>query len=122
MDEEKGTGSVSVKIFDPAILDDLRQLDPQIVKEVIELFFQQLPVELTLMQEIFIKGDIAALSKKAHLLKSSAKQVGGLRLAEVCFLLEKDPSAIESKSRVEALMVEFEALKKELVAYGESAK
>ena len=112
---------MSAMIFDPAVLDDLKQLDPQIVKEVTELFFQQFPKELGLLEQIAKTGDGPALSKKAHLMKSSAKQVGGLRLGEICYQLEKEPSSPETPARIAALPAEFESLKKELEKYGERA-
>lgn len=111
---------MSEKVFDPAILDDLRQLDPQIVKDVIALFFEQFPKELGLLREILKSNDTAAIAKKAHLLKSSARQVGGLRMGEVCYQVEKDPGSAETKSRVDQLVIEFESLRKELIAYGDS--
>jgi HPt (histidine-containing phosphotransfer) domain-containing protein len=73
-------------------LNKLRLLDlpgePDLLPELATLFFETAPGRIQRMREHFNKGNLEALSKEAHLLKSSAGSLGAHRLVRLCQEIE----------------------------------
>ncbi|MCK6423855.1 MAG: ATP-binding protein [Burkholderiaceae bacterium] len=73
-------------LLDPAALQRLRQLDPEgqnhLVERVLAAFDASVARDLLHLAQARAGGDVAALQRIAHTLKSSAANVGALRLSE----------------------------------------
>ena len=62
--------------------------EPDIVTEIFATFLQSTPARIEKLSLHLQKGDIKALSKEAHALKSSARTIGAIRLGDACHELE----------------------------------
>ncbi|MEI7729641.1 MAG: PAS domain S-box protein [Verrucomicrobiota bacterium] len=80
-------------LLDQAVLDKLRALrqpgetDP--MAELIDLFLHDMPRHMKQMQAALANQDAKAMKLAAHSLKGSARNMGVLRLAQTCDLLEQ---------------------------------
>ena len=107
---------VSADRLDRAVLEELRQLgtgDRDLLAEVVELFLRTSPERLQALVGALGRADEAAVRFHAHALRSSAGNVGALRLGALCTRLEE--SALEAPPRREELLrtltEEFEELR-----------
>lgn len=62
--------------------------EPQLLQDLIGLFFKTTPERLKLIEEAIDKQDLHQLSMAAHSLKSSALNLGLTELGEACSKLE----------------------------------
>ncbi len=80
-------------VLDESVLASLRQLQcagrPDIVRRTIGLYMESAPQLLTELQEGAASGDVAALGRASHSLKSNSANVGAMKLAAQCNDLEK---------------------------------
>src|SRR5207244_3222768 len=79
--------------LDAAPLDELRGIAPNfgqnVVREVIDLFLDDLPSQVSALNVASAAGDLQALALAAHRLKSASKGVGAARLAALCAEVEE---------------------------------
>jgi HPt (histidine-containing phosphotransfer) domain-containing protein len=79
--------------LDPSVLDELRQLerdsDPGLLRELSEIFLTQTPRLLRDIREATERGDARALEEAAHLLKSTAANLGARTLSTLASELER---------------------------------
>jgi signal transduction histidine kinase/DNA-binding response OmpR family regulator len=107
-------------VFDPAALEQLRQLDDgagEFLRSAIDLFRSDAAEKLEHLAAAFGEGDAAAVERLAHSLKSSAGHLGGRRLAASCAELERaahGDSLAGANGLVEAIGAELERLDGEL--------
>lgn len=75
-------------------IDQLRELGGDVfVAEMIDLFLGQTPGQLSALREALARGDVTAVKKGAHTLKSSAGNFGGHVLQELCARAERAAAA-----------------------------
>jgi histidine phosphotransfer protein HptB len=74
-------------------LQDMLGGDPADVAEIVESLLGEAPALLAEMQDAAGRGDLAALGRAAHSLKSNARDVGADTLAALCQSVE---SAVRS--------------------------
>jgi HPt (histidine-containing phosphotransfer) domain-containing protein len=94
-------------------LEDLRALnpdDPAFLRELIELFLQDVPQRLAELEQAIAKGDAPLLTRAAHTIKGSCSNFGAAGLAAVALQMEhqgKENSFSEAKATLPALKAEF---------------
>lgn len=79
-------------VLDHAIIDDLRQLDPDgssgFLASIVEVFDTQCDDLLPEMLAVAEAGDPGEIAKKAHKLKGSARTIGAAQVGQLCEVLE----------------------------------
>ena len=74
------------------MLEGLRDLqeegEPDILKELIELFLEDVPSQLEALREAEEREDAKSVERTAHTLKGSSGNLGAVRMAAVCAELE----------------------------------
>lgn len=94
-------------------LEDLRSLnpeDPAFLRELIELFLQDIPQRIEELEQSLAKGDAALLTRAAHTIKGSCSNFGAAGLAEVALKMEhqgKTNSFTDAKATLPDLKAEF---------------
>ena len=68
---------------------DITGGDLEFVDELIDTYIDDATVQLAAMREAAANGDVDAMIRPAHSLKSSSACVGALQLADACDLLER---------------------------------
>ena len=80
-------------VLDPAVIDSLRQLtppgEPDVLKEVLQLFLEDVPARMTRLREAWQSGDAVGVQRAAHSLKGSAGNIGATQLLAVCSRLDE---------------------------------
>lgn len=95
--------------FDEAALVKLRQLGgDKFVHRMIDLFFDYAPQRLAAARAGKQAGDLVAIAKGVHPLKSSAGQLGARRVQELAAQIEKLAMAQEAPA-IPPLIEELEA-------------
>ena len=94
-------------VLDPSVLDDLLQLGgPNLIRELIESFGAESGQALSQMERALAGNDSAQWHDQLHRLKSSACDVGALRLAGSCATAEGTrPGAPGPRHRLDAVRV-----------------
>ena len=80
-----------VPVLDPAVLRELQETtgdDPDFVRDLVETYLADVPVQLEGIDGAIAANDAEALVRPAHTLKSSSVTLGALRLGEVSRTLE----------------------------------
>ena len=104
--------STTPAVSDQAI-EDLRALnpeDPAFLRELIELFLQDIPQRFAELEQALAKGDGPLLTRAAHTIKGSCSNFGAAGLAAVALEMEhqgKANSFSEAKASLPALKAEF---------------
>jgi signal transduction histidine kinase/CheY-like chemotaxis protein len=112
--------SSSDEALDRKVLAGLRALgggDNEFVIEMIDLFIEQSPRNLEVMRAALDVGDLPAIAKAAHNMKSSSAYLGARRLSDLCSQLEQKANAREANfvaRAVEALTAEFDVVRRAL--------
>ena len=77
-------------LFDGAAVEKLRKLGgDEFVRRMIDMFFDYAPKRVAAARAGEQAGDLAAIAKAVHPLKSSAGQIGARGMQELCSQLEK---------------------------------
>src|SRR2546423_5316049 len=77
--------------LDQAVLSELKETtgdDPAFVRDLIETYLADVPVQLEGIEAAVAANDAEALIRPAHTLKSSSATVGAMRLAETSRALD----------------------------------
>jgi PAS domain S-box-containing protein len=109
----------SLKIFDRQGMMDRLMNDEELINMVIKSFLQDIPHRINALRNHLETGDAQEIHRIAHTIKGAAGNVGGERLQEVAFEMEKKINAGDlnaARTRITELVVEFETLKAELVS------
>jgi HPt (histidine-containing phosphotransfer) domain-containing protein len=80
--------------------------EPDIVTELIDIFFQDTPARLEGVHQALRQADSRALEHAAHSLRGSCATIGARRMAQLCLALEKEGQA----GRLQEAEVIFAAL------------
>ncbi|HVU74338.1 MAG TPA: Hpt domain-containing protein [Mycobacteriales bacterium] len=75
-------------VLDDRIVDGLRRLGDEVLREIAHLWFDNLEPGLDAMRTALAGEDRPALTAAAHTLRGSAANVGAARLAAGCAALE----------------------------------
>jgi HPt (histidine-containing phosphotransfer) domain-containing protein len=80
-------------LLDQGVLAGLRELqaegEPDILEELIGLFFEEAPPKLAALREAVEEDDARAVERVAHSLKGSSGNMGAMRMAAVYSEIEK---------------------------------
>lgn len=79
-------------VLDPAVLDQLRDDtggDEAFIAELVETYVAEGAANLEGMVVAAEAGDVAAIVRPAHTLKSSSASLGAMRLAAICRAIEE---------------------------------
>lgn len=82
--------------IDPAAfarLADITGDDPAFLAELVDTYLEDGAAQVAALRAAAAAGDIAALVRPAHTLKSSSASIGAIALAEHCRALEADARA-----------------------------
>jgi HPt (histidine-containing phosphotransfer) domain-containing protein len=101
-------------VIDAGVLAGLKELggpeDPGLYLEVIEIFIQDAMAQMENLRNALASGDLKALERIAHTLKSSSASVGALSFSALCLQLEKAGRASQlevATPLVETALAEF---------------
>jgi two-component system, sensor histidine kinase and response regulator len=79
--------------LDRGVLADLRELqeegDPNILKELIELFLADVPLQLVVLRKAVEAGDVSSVGRIVHTLKGSCGNMGARSMGTLCTELEE---------------------------------
>ena len=76
-------------IFDRADLMARLMNDEYLVRIVVESFLEDIPLQIAAMKGYLETGDVTGAERQAHTIKGASANVGGERLREVAFEMEK---------------------------------
>ena len=88
--------------------------DAELYEEVVQIFLEDVPVQLGILREALASGDLKVGERQAHSLKSAAANIGAEAMRSACFQAEKAfPTAKPEELRllVESMGAEFERVK-----------
>jgi HPt (histidine-containing phosphotransfer) domain-containing protein len=108
--------------LDPGGIERLLEItggDAAFVDELIDTYLQDAAMQLDLLRDASTAGDVGALVRPAHSLKSSSDSVGALALTSLCRELEtqaRGGSVADPGQRVAAIADAFEAVRRGLLA------
>jgi signal transduction histidine kinase/DNA-binding response OmpR family regulator/HPt (histidine-containing phosphotransfer) domain-containing protein len=100
-------------VIDRKVLDSLRRLGPEgrsdVLRRVVQLYLDSAPELVSELEQAAAAGDLEALTRASHSLKSSSAYVGALVLSQRCGALEAaaragdiaDPAALVGPIRAE---------------------
>ncbi len=92
-----GVLAEAVAILDCTVLDSIREMqapDDDLVGRVIGLFVETAPRQLAKLHQCVARpGETAAIASAAHALKSMCRNIGALRMGELCEVIEDDARA-----------------------------
>ena len=110
------TPAVDAEII--AALKDLNPDDPNFLRELIDMFLQDVPERLAEIESALAKQDAALLTRAAHTIKGSSSNFGAAGLMKVSLEMEhqgKEAAFAAAAATLPALKAEFavvtEALK-----------
>ncbi len=82
--------------------------EPDVLEELIGLFFEEAPPKLAALREAIEEGDARAVERVAHTLKGSSGSMGAPRMSALCGELERVGGS-EDLTRAPGLLDRLEA-------------
>lgn len=112
----------ALPVLDQGALDKIRVFDDQhqnLLRSLFQIYSENTQEELNKMRDFVLDSQCELLRKKAHMLKSSAAQLGARRFEKFCHLMEHEENL--DKQRMEKLFVwmsfEYEKSRKSFLDY-----
>ncbi|HWA27786.1 MAG TPA: Hpt domain-containing protein [Lacunisphaera sp.] len=108
--------SATATAVDPQAIEDLRALnpdEPQFVRELVDLFVQDVPDRVAEIEQALATRDATLLSRAAHTIKGSCSNFGAAKLKELSHAIElhgKASAFAEAAAALPGLRTEFEAV------------
>jgi histidine phosphotransfer protein HptB len=105
---------MSQPLIDPAVFNELKDTaGAEFVVELVDTFLEEAPGLLAEMQQALASGDLPALKRAAHSLKSNASTFGALPLAALARAVELGdaPGAAAVQAVVDAYTLAAAALR-----------
>ena len=105
-------------VLDPGVVADAIGNDPQVVREFIALFLDDLPGEIDRLAEAVRQGQRCAMERHAHAIKGAAGDVGGYRLRQAAWQIEqaaREDRPADYPTMVRTLQDEFAELTEALI-------
>jgi two-component system, sensor histidine kinase and response regulator len=97
--------------LDQKVLNNIRSLEeegaPSILNEIIELYLEEAPTQISQMHTALADGNALDLGNTAHAFKSASQNVGATHLGELCRQLERNCRSNEL-AQAEPLVSEIE--------------
>jgi CheY-like chemotaxis protein len=91
--EEVNGTTIPKDSIDHSVLQGLRELqeegEPDILKELIELFLEDVPLHFKALREAGERDDAQSVERTAHTLKGSCGNLGAVRMVAICAELEE---------------------------------
>ncbi len=88
-----GDSSAAVPVVDPAVLEGYQELDPHgaggLAERLVKAYLETAGSVVESMRQAVARTDLGSLREGAHTLKSSAANVGAMRLSQLAARLEK---------------------------------
>lgn len=111
-----------LSVLDTASLDKIRVFDDQhqtLLRSLFQIYSENTQEELYKMRDLIQDGSEELIRKKAHMLKSSAAQLGAFRFEKFCILMEHEEVLDATRARVlfEGMCVEYEKSRKRFSEY-----
>jgi CheY-like chemotaxis protein len=114
------TSGEPVEILDENVVNELRAIagagDRDLFSELADKFVQQMPEWLATLRTTAERGDSQLVRRQAHKMLGLCRQIGALRMAEICHELEsrvEQSSADDLLRRVDLLTEEFASAHRE---------
>ena len=104
-------------VWDAATLPRMVGQDAAMHARMLELFWRDAPGQIDAMQHAARAGDLARIAEVAHVLKTSARMVGALRLGQLCEDIETVAvvgEVVLSRTLVSALAPSYSSLQEHL--------
>ena len=109
--------------LDRSVLEGLRELqqegEPDVLVELIELFLEDVPLQLVALREAVKGEDADSVQRVAHTLKGSCGNMGAARMAEICADLQEigdSGDLARAPELLERLEAEFDRVRSALEA------
>ncbi len=108
---------------DPAAIAALRDLnpdDPSFLRELIDVFLEDVPQRIAELEKSLATQDATLLNRAAHTIKGSCSNFGAAGLAAVAFTMEKQGKAAafaDAAATLPALKSEFALVTQALQQY-----
>ncbi len=112
---------------DPASIEALRELnpdDPAFLRELIDVFLEDVPKRIAELEKSLATSDAALLIRAAHTIKGSCSNFGATALAQIAHEMEKQGKAAllaDAAATLPALRAEFAAVALEMEKQGKAA-
>lgn len=106
--------------FDKQVLEMLHDAIGESMTNIVSLFLTEVPQQITQMQQALQTGDLETASRLAHSLKSSAANLGAMRLAAMAADLElriKNTDKNIVASAIVKLRAEFDQIRNMYTEY-----
>lgn len=106
-----------IPVLDNSYLDEIAELqqngEPDLVGSIIDIFVENTPNSLSNLRFAFVRGNIEAVRKTAHSLKSSCGNIGAASMSHASMSLERlDPYNNEEAAKlIIKIESEFELVK-----------
>jgi PAS domain S-box-containing protein len=117
---DKATGS---PIFDRAGLSDRVTGSEEVIRQVLDLFLEDIPRRIEVLRSHIGAGDASRAGDEAHTIKGAAANIGGEALREVAFEIEKagrTKDTVKLREMLPVLERRFQELKSVIVADAEA--
>jgi len=104
-----------IPVFDRDSLMERMGGDEKFVKEVINIFLMDAPLQMSAIKESIEKKDVEGILTHAHTLKGAAANVDALTMREICISIEnsaRQGSTDNAEMMLESLLLEYERFKK----------
>ena len=112
--KEKRAERSSENIFDKSALLERLGNDEEIYTEVIQLFLEDMPLEIEVLQQAFANNDTSLVQRQAHTIKGVAANVGAKVLQETAFRIEntvKENERIQNDRMLSKIKEDFGKVK-----------
>jgi len=89
--------------LDFSSLEKIRSFDDEhhsLLRSLFQIYSENTQEELYKIRDLILDGDMERIRKKAHMLKSSAAQLGALRFEKFCILMEHDEVLDMDRARI----------------------
>jgi HPt (histidine-containing phosphotransfer) domain-containing protein len=94
-------------VIDPQAIEDLRALnpeDPAFLRELIDLFIQDVPGRITEIEQALASKDAVLLTRAAHTIKGSCSNFGATSLREISHAMEMQGKASDFATAATSLV------------------
>ena len=117
------------EIFDPAPLEDLKSLEVLgdfSLRDTVNIFLEDVPDRMRFARTALAEGDVDRWGREAHTIKSSARDMGAIKLAELAESMEnlskqdQTEGAAELLSQMELAFATFRQVLEGYLADGQS--
>jgi HPt (histidine-containing phosphotransfer) domain-containing protein len=75
-------------MLDTSVLSELRVLDDEDLRDLVELYFADVATQLGLVRDALATGDAAVVAASAHRIKGASLSIGAARVAALASELE----------------------------------